>query len=59
MITFGLPRESVLVGEDCGGDGGPVVAAPADHHEAHLGHHPLRAERHRRVARGGLTTLRR
>ena len=56
IFTFGLPREFVLVGEDGGGDGGAVVAAPSDHHEAHLGHPPLRAERHWRAARGSLKT---
>lgn len=34
---LGLPAEAAAVGEDAGGDGGTVVAAPADQHHAHLG----------------------
>ena len=53
-FTFGLPREFVLVGEDGGGDGGAVVAAPSHLHEPHLGDLPLCSERHGGRARGSL-----
>ena len=55
-FTFGLPREFVLVGEDGGGDGGAVVAAPSHQHETHLWNLPLCSERHRGRAGGSLET---
>ena len=40
-----LPAKRALVGEQCGGEGRAVVAAPADEHEADAGHAQMRAQR--------------
>lgn len=41
---LGLPAEVAAVGKDTGGDGGAVVAAPADQHHADLGDLAVRLE---------------
>eukprot|EP00053_Salpingoeca_punica_P013417 m.121411 g.121411 ORF g.121411 m.121411 type:complete len:543 (-) comp16203_c1_seq1:553-2181(-) len=39
-----VPLHAELVGDDAAGDGGAVVAAPADKHDTELGHLGLRAQ---------------